>query len=308
MKNKEKNKIGIIGNGFVGNSIAFGFSPTHEIRIHDKDSKRNMNTIEEVLDSDFIFVAVPTPMNPDGSINLDIVERALTEISEKNKKDNIIILKSTMVPGTSGLLQHKYENLNIVFNPEFLTERTAKLDFLTQARIVLGGNPKFTEKVKELFEERFMHCYVIETNLTTAEMIKYMNNVFFATKVSLMNEFKQVCEEIGANWEVAVKGFAADQRIGDSHLNVPGPDGKLGFGGSCFPKDINAFMSMAKELDVDVPTVEGAWKTNLNVRPEKDWEKLKGRAVVESNGKQLNLWPEGSPLHYLPPADYQMGN
>ena len=281
MKNKVKNKIGIIGNGFVGNSIAFGFSPTHEIRIHDKDSKRNMNTIEEVLDSDFIFVAVPTPMNPDGSINLDIVKRALDEISEKNKKDNIIILKSTMVPGTSGLLQHKYENLNIVFNPEFLTERTAKLDFLTQARIVLGGNPKFTEKVKELFEERFMHCYVIETNLTTAEMIKYMNNVFFATKVSLMNEFKQVCEEIGANWETAVKGFAADQRIGDSHLNVPGPDGKLGFGGSCFPKDINAFISMAKELDVDVPTVEGAWKTNLNVRPEKDWEKLKGRAVTE---------------------------
>ena len=189
-----------------------------------------------------------------------------------------------------------------------MTERTAKLDFLTQARIVLGGNPKFTEKVKELFEERFMHCYVIETNLTTAEMIKYMNNVFFATKVSLMNEFKQVCEEIGANWDIAVKGFAADKRIGDSHLNVPGPDGKLGFGGSCFPKDINAFISMAKELDVDVPTVEGAWKTNLNVRPEKDWEKLKGRAVVESNSKQLNLWPEGIPLHYLPPADYQMGN
>ena len=275
-------KIGIIGNGFVGNSIAFGFSPTHEIKIHDKDNKRNMNTIEEVLDCDFIFVAVPTPMKADGSISLDVVIKALGEINEKNKRtDNIIILKSTMTPGTTGLLKEQFPKLNIVFNPEFLTERTAKLDFLTQARIILGGNPKHTAKVKTLFEERFMHCYVIETNTTTAEMIKYMNNVFFASKVSIMNEFKQVCKEVGADWDVAVKGFAADQRIGDSHLHVPGPDGKLGFGGSCFPKDINAFISMAESLEIDIPTIKGAWETNLNVRPEKDWEKLEGRAVVK---------------------------
>ena len=81
-------KIGIIGNGFVGNSIAFGFSPTHEIRIHDKDPKRNLNTMEEVLECDFIFVAVPTPMNRDGSISLKVVEKALQEISEKNTKNN----------------------------------------------------------------------------------------------------------------------------------------------------------------------------------------------------------------------------
>tara|TARA_B100001094_G_scaffold325654_1_gene380372 strand:+ start:1325 stop:2158 length:834 start_codon:yes stop_codon:yes gene_type:complete len=275
-------KIGIIGNGFVGNSIAFGFSPTHEIRIHDKDPKRNMNTVQEVLECDFIFVAVPTPMDDEGHMHLGIVTAALDEINEKNNRDNIIILKSTMVPGTTGLLQEKYKKLNIVFNPEFLTERTAKLDFLTQARVVLGGNPRFTERVKQLFEERFMHCYVIETNTTTAEMIKYMNNVFFASKVSIMNEFKQVCDEVGADWNVALKGFAADQRIGDSHLHVPGPDGKMGFGGSCFPKDINAFMSMADALEVEVPTIKGAWETNLNVRPEKDWEKLKGRSVVEN--------------------------
>ena len=273
-------KIGIIGNGFVGNSVAFGFSPTHDIRVHDKDIKKNLNTIEEVLECDFIFVCVPTPMNRDGSINLDVVEKALDEVNQKNKKDNVIILKSTMIPGTMGTLIEKYPDLNLVFNPEFLTERTAKLDFLTQARIILGGNPRHTAKVKELFEERFMHCYVIETNTTTAEMIKYMNNVFFASKVSIMNEFKQVCDKVGANWEVALKGFAADQRIGDSHLNVPGPDGKMGFGGSCFPKDINAFITLAEEYDVDVNTIKGAWATNLEVRPEKDWENLKGRAVV----------------------------
>ena len=275
-------KIGIIGNGFVGNSVAFGFSPTHEVKIHDKDPKKNLNTLKEVLECDYIFVAVPTPMNRDGSINLDIVHKALQEIEVYNTKDNIIILKSTMIPGTVEILQHQYPSLNIVFNPEFLTERTAKLDFLTQARIILGGDKRHTSIVKQLFEERFAHCYVIETDTTTAELVKYMNNVFFSSKVSLMNEFKQVCDKVGADWGVALKGFAADQRIGDSHLSVPGPDGKMGFGGSCFPKDINAFISLAESYDVDVHTIKGAWATNLEVRPEKDWEELKGRAIVET--------------------------
>jgi len=275
-------RIGIIGNGFVGNSIAFGFSPTHEIRIHDKDPKRNLNTMEEVLECDYIFVAVPTPMNEDGSISLDIVFKALSEVYNKNKRtDNIIILKSTMLPGTTDMFIEQFPTLNIVFNPEFLTERTAKLDFLTQARIILGGAKRLTKRVSKLFEERFMHTHIIETDTTTAEMIKYMNNVFFASKVSLMNEMKQVCDAVGADWNLALKGFAADQRIGDSHLDVPGPDGKLGFGGSCFPKDINAFISMADELGIKVPTIEGAWQTNLNVRPEQDWNKLEGRAVVK---------------------------
>ena len=274
-------RIGIVGNGFVGNSIAFGFSPTHEVRIHDKDPKKNLNTLEEVLECNYVFVAVPTPMNTNGSMNLDIVHRALQEIEVYNTKNNIIILKSTMTPGTVEALQHMYSTLNIVFSPEFLTERTAKLDFLTQARIILGGKKKHTTKVKQLFKERFTHCNVIETDTTTAELIKYMNNVFFASKVSIMNEFKQVCDKVGADWNMALKGFTADGRIGDSHLNVPGPDGKMGFGGSCFPKDINAFISLAKNYDVDVHTIKGAWATNLEVRPEKDWEKLKGRAVVE---------------------------
>ena len=274
-------KIGIIGNGFVGNSIAFGFSPTHEIRIHDKDPKRNLNTIEEVLECDYIFVAVPTPMHKDGSISLAVVEKALQEISDKNKKStNIFILKSTMVPGSTNDFIKQFPKLNIVFNPEFLTERTAKLDFLTQARIILGGSKQLTKRVAKLFKERFMHTHIIETDTTTAELIKYMNNVFFASKVSIMNEMKLICSAIGANWKQALAGFTADQRIGDSHLNVPGPDGKLGFGGSCFPKDINAFMSMADELGVDIPTIKGAWETNLNVRPEEDWKLLKGRAVV----------------------------
>ena len=128
---------------------------------------------------------------------------------------------------------------------------------------------------------RFKNKTIIETDSLTAEYIKYMNNTFFASKVSIMNEFYRLAKHLGVDWETALYGFVSDQRIGDSHLNVPGPDGKLGFGGTCFPKDINAFISFAKKNNVNMNVLEAAWKTNLEVRPEKDWENLKGRAVSD---------------------------
>ena len=120
---------------------------------------------------------------------------------------------------------------------------------------------------------------VLETDFQTAELIKYMNNLFFATKVSFLNEMKVLADNIGANWNDAIEGFILDGRIGHSHLSVPGPDGKFGFGGSCFPKDIQALIDFADKNGIEMNVLKGAWKTNLNVRPEKDWEKLKGRAV-----------------------------
>tara|TARA_R110001632_G_scaffold937_8_gene3640 strand:- start:9960 stop:10283 length:324 start_codon:yes stop_codon:yes gene_type:complete len=106
-----------------------------------------------------------------------------------------------------------------------------------------------------------------------------MNNTYFATKVSIMNEYYRLAELVGVNWEDALYGFASDGRVGDSHLHVPGPDGKVGFGGTCFPKDINALMSMAKDVGVNMNVLEAAWKTNLEVRPEQDWTNLIGRAI-----------------------------
>ncbi|MAQ47275.1 MAG: UDP-glucose 6-dehydrogenase, partial [Flavobacteriales bacterium] len=119
-----------------------------------------------------------------------------------------------------------------------------------------------------------------ETNFETAELIKYMNNCFFATKVSFLNEMKLISDKVGADWETSIEGFVRDGRIGHSHLSVPGPDGKMGFGGSCFPKDIQAIINFAKKLNIELNTLKGAWETNLSVRPEKDWEELKGRSVI----------------------------
>jgi len=280
-------KIGIIGRGFVGGAVQFGFSANTgcdaEVKVYDKDPNRSLNTLDEVVnESDFIFLSVPTPANPDGSVNLDIVDEALSSVNDVIKKDNIILLRSTMTPGSTAKFQQKYPQLKLVFNPEFLTERSAKFDFINQSRYVLGGDPQHTAKVAEMYRWRFgKSISVIETNTATAELIKYMNNCFFATKVSFMNEMKQVSDACGADWESAVDGFIRDGRIGHSHLNVPGHDGKLGFGGVCFPKDILAMIDLGKELGVEMHTLQGAWATNLEVRPEKDWEKLEGQAVVK---------------------------
>ena len=280
-------KIGIIGRGFVGAAVQFGFSPNTgcdaEVKVYDKDPNRSLNTLDEVVnESDFIFLSVPTPANPDGSVNLDVVDEALADISDTIKRDNIILLRSTMTPGSTEKFQKKYPDLKLVFNPEFLTERSAKFDFINQSRYILGGDPQFTAKVAEMYRWRFgKSISVIETSAATAELIKYMNNCFFATKVSFMNEMKLVSDSCGADWDTAVEGFIRDGRIGHSHLNVPGHDGRLGFGGVCFPKDILAMIDLGEKLGIEMHTLKGAWETNLKVRPEKDWEELEGQAVVK---------------------------
>ena len=270
-------KLGVIGHGYVGESQSFAFSPSFDVRVYDKDSLKSTHSLNEVLDSDFIFVCVPTPMKKDGSQDLSFVENFF----KTAKEGPIYIIKSTVIPGTTNLLNEKFKNLKIIFSPEFLTERTAKLDILTQTRIILGGNKNLTTEVRDIYNIRFKNKTVIETDSLTAEYIKYMNNTFFASKVSIMNEFYRLAKHLGVDWETALYGFVSDQRIGDSHLNVPGPDGKLGFGGTCFPKDINAFISFAKKNNVNMNVLEAAWKTNLEVRPERDWENLKGRAVSD---------------------------
>ncbi len=283
---EKKVSIGIIGKGFVGTAVAHGFS--HQtgyganIRIYDSNPEKSLNSLEDTVNnSEFIFLSVPTPADKDGFNDLSIVKSVLKNIdSVCTSPDNIILVRSTVVPGTTRDLQKKFPNLRLVFNPEFLTERSASFDFINQTRVILGGEKNYTQRVKYLYKHRFGdYLPVIETDFETAEMIKYMNNLFFATKVSFLNEMKLLGDKVGVNWNEAVDGFVLDGRVGHSHLSVPGPDGKFGFGGSCFPKDIQALIKFGEINGVDMNVLKGAWKTNLNVRPERDWEKLKGRAV-----------------------------
>ena len=280
--------IGVVGKGFVGSAVAHGFSPAvgynASVLVYDKDPLKSVNTLDEVVNnSEFIFVSVPTPSNKVGSINLDILFACISEIENAIKDNNpIVLVRSTVVPGTCEEIQKKFPKLRIVFNPEFLTERSATFDFLSQTRYILGGKESDTSEVAALYKDRFGESIaIIETNFQTAELIKYVCNIYFATKVSFLNEMKLISDSIDADWEKVIEGFVRDGRVGSSHTNVPGHDGKHGFGGSCFPKDIQALINFAENNNLDLNVVKGAWKTNLEVRPEKDWEKLKGRAVID---------------------------
>lgn len=279
--------IGIIGFGFVGSAVAHGFSGATgfeaNIRIYDKDKTRSSSTLDEVVNqSEIVFISVPTPAKEDGSMHLDILENCLEEISSvTDNKNTIFLIRSTIVPGTSEKLSSRFKKLKIVFNPEFLTERTAKLDFINQSRVILGGSKENTEIVANLYKKRFGNSMpIIETSYETAELIKYACNNFFATKISFLNEMRLVSDRVNADWETVIDGFLRDGRIGHSHANVPGHDGKFGFGGACFPKDVQAMIKFGDEIGIDMTMLKATWETNLKVR-EPDWLNMKGRAVVE---------------------------
>lgn len=273
-------RIGIIGNGFVGSAIMHGFIlHTDDIKIYDKNPKRGTHSLKEVIQySDFIFLCLPTPMFESGECDLSIINSVMDEIEslDIDLLDQVFILKSTVPPGTTDLLVQRYTKCAFVFNPEFLTERKARLDFINTSRIVLGGAPVFVEKVEELYKLRFPYTQVIKTSYQTAELIKYMANCFFATKVSFMNEMYQVCEAIDGDWNAALEGFITDGRIGNSHIDVPGHDGDFGFGGKCFPKDLNAMIKRAEALGVNPNVMKGAWEKNKEVRKDLDWYDIPG--------------------------------
>lgn len=281
-------KIGIIGNGFVGSAIMHGFIlNVDDIMIYDKDPKRSTHTMRELVSSsNVIFICVPTPMFESGECDLSIVESVTAELSQHeciSKK--VVVIKSTVVPGTTENLAEKYPNMNFVFNPEFLTERKARLDFINTSRIVLGSNNTSANNVVEkLYRLRFPYTKIIKTDFGTAQLIKYMANCFFATKVSFMNEMHQVCQAIGGDWNSALDGFISDGRIGNSHIDVPGHDGDFGFGGKCFPKDLNAMIKKAQALGVTPNVMKGAWEKNKEIRKDLDWYDIPG-AVSKGDKK-----------------------
>lgn len=285
----KKLSIGIVGNGFVGSAMVQGFSlHVDQIFIHDKNPKNSTHSLEDVgKNSDIIFVCVPTPMDQNGKADLSIIEEVVDNLSKSHDRpdDQVLVIKSTVVPGTMENLSKKYKKENFVFNPEFLTERNARLDFINSSRIVLGGNRKDSlEKVEQVYRNRFPHTRIIKTDFPTAQLIKYMTNCFFATKVSFMNEMYQVCQKIGGDWNQAVEGFILDGRIGNSHIDVPGHDGDLGFGGKCFPKDLNAMISKVQDLGIEPHVMKGVWEKNKEVRSNRDWLFIEG--AVSRRGKK----------------------
>jgi len=277
-------KVGIVGQGFVGQALKKGFEKYFHIETYDKFKKKESSclSLEELTSkTKIIFICVPTPMNKDGTCNLNIVNEVVRNIDFCNNK-NVVVIKSTIPPNTTAMLNAECNNIQVIFNPEFLTEANFIEDFKNQTRIIIGGPRPGSTLVKNLYRKAFPETPLIKTSSTIAEMVKYFTNCFLATKVSFSNEIKQICEKIDIDYDKIVEYALYDSRLGKTHFSAPGPDGKSGFGGSCFPKDLNALIKTAENLDIDPKVLKSVWEKNLEVRPEKDWEKLKGRAVSES--------------------------
>ena len=280
-------KIGIVGQGYVGTAVKTVFEKHYDVETYDFDrDKCSVDYLEDIVElSNIIFVCVPTPMKKDGSCDTSIVEAIVKDINDmvvsRNVSGRIIAIKSTIPPGTTDRLNKECHNIPVIFNPEFLTEANFIDDFKNQNRIIIGGVRPASTKLRQIYSLVFPEAKIVKTGSTTAEMVKYITNTFLATKVSFSNEMKMLCDKLNIDYDKVVEYSTYDERLGKSHWAVPGPDGKLGFGGSCFPKDLNAILDVCRELGVPAKTLYGAWETNLNVRPEEDWKELKGRAVVD---------------------------
>jgi len=276
--------IGIIGNGFVGKA-------TYQLQCKDiKILAYDINPllcnpkhlqIEDLLICDIIFISVPTPMKENGECSLAIVKSVVKQLKDLQYK-NFIVLRSTVPCGTS-------DALGVYFMPEFLTEKNFIQDFIHNKDWIFGlpsENKEFTQTITTLFNlakknNRIKNNTIHFLKNKEAEMVKLFRNCFLATKVSFCNEIYQYCKSLNINYEIVRKLAANDSRILHSHTFVPGPDGKKGFGGTCFPKDTNSLRYEMKKSGVEPIVLSSVISRNEKIdRPEQDWLQSKGRAVV----------------------------
>ena len=275
--------IGIVGQGFVGNAVYQKFKNYYDVLTHDKDDTKSTSTLDNMVHlCDTIFLCLPTPMKPDGKCDTSILEGVLDAIelvADNYESKKTIVIKSTITPGTTKKWNKIFQHLDIVFNPEFLTERNAVEDYENQNRIILGGPRPATTELKQIFSKVFPKAHIIKTDSTHAEMVKYLTNTFLSTKVSFANEMYQLCNKLDIDYDKVVEYATMDDRLGKSHWNVPGHDGDFGFGGHCFPKDLAALLNLTVELGTINNILLATSNTNDEVRKFRDWEGMKGRAV-----------------------------
>tara|TARA_R110002153_G_scaffold144818_2_gene296028 strand:- start:26 stop:856 length:831 start_codon:yes stop_codon:yes gene_type:complete len=274
--------IGIIGQGFVGNAIYQKFKKYFDVKTYDLKENLCNSTFEEVSKQLVVFVCLPTPMEDGGKCNTNLVTSTITKISNSPSPNlfRTVVIKSTVPPGFTKNLNENFTNLNFVFNPEFLTEANAVEDFNNQNRIILGGDDYITEEIRRIYVKPFPTANIVKTESTHAEMVKYLTNSFLATKVSFANEMFQICDKLGVDYSKVIEYSMLDDRLGKSHWKVPGPDGDFGYGGHCFPKDVKALISVAEELGIFPEILMATNEKNEEVRKNRDWEQMKGRAIV----------------------------
>jgi UDPglucose 6-dehydrogenase len=259
-------KIGIIGLGFVGNAIKQAFWNEDQLVLVDNDRTRGRDPFQDLVQCDGVFICVPTPQDDDGTCDTAILEDILAKL-EIIKFEGVIISKCTAPPDTYTRLNEQYPNL--VHAPEFLTAANAARDYANGKFAIIGGRIKAYRDLAESIikqtqgglGEHIHHCTIAEASLA-----KYAINTFMATKVTFMNELYSLAQASDCDYNQIAKMIKSDVRIGNSHMQVPGPDGSFGFAGACFPKDTNALLKFAESKDVQMNVLDAAVKKNTLLR------------------------------------------
>lgn len=315
-------KICILGTGYVGLSIGVCLSEMgHNVTCVDKNIEKlekikngqipiyepkieeliKKNTIlnklnftnnhqEALKDTDICYIAVGTPSKENGDVDFSQVEEAIENIAKSITKYTVIINKSTVPIGSAQKTKEKIAELtdvdfDIVSNPEFLRQGSAVDDFLNPERIVIGtSSQKAKEIIKKLYQPLNKENKIIFTDENSAEMIKYASNSFLAVKISFINEIANLCEKIGANIDDVKKGIGLDSRIGDKFLNSG-----IGFGGSCFPKDVSAIINIAKECNEDLKIIKAAKEIN-SLQKERFLKKILKEYDNNVKDKVFAIW------------------
>lgn len=257
-------KIGIIGKGYVGNAAAKGFE-SKGLTIKAYDKFKDGDSFEDVAASDFIFICVPTPSRADGSIDLSIMDEVIQELADVNAW-GVVVIKSTAIPGTTQDYQDKYPALTLIFNPEFLTQATADYDFLHPDKILIGhteGNEPAAHKVADLYCDFEAPIKIVKSEV--AEMMKYMVNTYYATRVVFANEMYDICQAMDIDYEKVRECFELDKRVAPGHFDVLF-GGYRGFGGHCLPKDLDALISKSESVAVNPELLNTVRRINLRLR------------------------------------------
>jgi nucleotide sugar dehydrogenase len=259
-------KVGIVGLGFVGTALSSVLKKSVDIIKIDPRFETDISDLAR-FEPDIVFICVPTPMDEKGNQDISIVEEVIDEVN-KNKINALLVIKSTILPNHILNIESKYKDF--IYNPEFLREKYATEDFINSTLIIFGGNDNCAQKLGKFYDQH-TKCvtkeYVIVSAIS-ASYIKYGINSFLATKVIFFNQMYEMFIKSSSkdSWQKIIETLTKDPRIGETHMDVPGHDGRKGFGGACFPKDTNAFYKYSEEIDQNFTLLKEAIKVNNSIR------------------------------------------
>jgi nucleotide sugar dehydrogenase len=290
--------IGCIGYGYVGSALSLCFARNINVAVYDiidvsNNLCKNMiyfnNMIEFIKcmesgkETPIYFICVPTPMKLDTyECDTRIIDSVIESLYKNITKKSFVVIKSTIPIGKTDSFNKMYNNkMNVIFNPEFLTQDNAESDFINQKRTIIGSDLHEEElhEITLLYNKNFNNLQIDYCLAREAELAKLMLNSFWATKVAFANEFYDISTSVGVDYKNVASLVKGDDRIGKTHLDVPGNDNLRGFGGVCLPKDLNNVRTISQKRNIKTILLDAVWETNCNIRQDKDWEKLIGKAV-----------------------------